>query len=86
MEKLNVYSIYDLKSEIFSSPIVDSKGSFTDYMKFIINDSKSEWSKFSGDFIVYELGTFDSITGLINLHDDKKILCSLSDYKLPKEA
>ncbi|AXL15525.1 nonstructural protein [Microviridae sp.] len=86
MEEIKVFVIYDLKTELFSNPITDTRKQFDDYMKFLINDSKTNESKFPNDFLLYELGLYDVQTGYINLYDDKKLLQSLADYKIYSEA
>ena len=87
MEEIKIFSIFDLKSQTFSSLICDTRASLDEYLKFVVNDSKSSVADFSSDFVLYELGDFDIITGHVSvLGADKKAICSLSDYKIYSEA
>lgn len=83
MAEIKLYSIFDLKAQTFSSVICDTRENLDDYLKFVINDSKTIEHDHSNDFILYELGDFDMVTGSVQLHD-KKALHSLADYKIYK--
>ena len=85
-QEVNLFTIYDLKSKTYFDPLFfTNKDDLDAYLKFLVNDSKNEVSKYPNDFILYEMGHFDSNTGLISL---KKLtpLHSLADFKIYKET
>lgn len=85
METLKIYAINDVKSRMWSSPITDTSSAFHRYMSFLVNDSNNEYSKFPHDFVVFELGEYDPLSGQVMLHPDKAILNTLAEYVLVKE-
>ena len=81
METLKVYSVYDTKSLTWMTPITDTPKGFDNYMRFLVNDTKSEVHTYSTDFMVFELGEFNIMSGNVQLHDEKRALTSLIAYK-----
>lgn len=59
-------AIHDSKSETFSRPFCvraygEAERAFADG----VNDGKSDYSKYPADFTLFELGSYDDVTGVI---------------------
>lgn len=80
MEKVTVFTIYDAKLAVYSEPVSTKPKELDDYLRFLVNSTKTDQAKFSADFILYELGVFDEIAGSVSLHAEKRVLHSLSYY------
>lgn len=67
---MNLLSIYDEKTRLFSlplcSPTVDS--AIREFTK-AIRDSQAMQDKFPQDYVLFDLGTFDDLSGMIHPHD-----------------
>lgn len=68
---LSVFAVHDKAVGAFKPPIfARSRGeiirSFTD----AVNDEKSDFARFSSDYCLFELGTWDDISGGFALHSD----------------
>jgi len=66
MNSLKIFSLRDTKSAHFGKPIIAPHQAplireFTE----AVNDDKTTYSKFPGDFDLYEIGDFNHITGQI---------------------
>lgn len=59
-----LFSVYDTKAAVFSNPFT-SVNKFTAIRDFqnAVNDPQSNISQYPDDYILYELGSFDDITG-----------------------
>lgn len=65
---LKMFGIYDSKVSAFESPFfVDATGRAVRFWESLVNDPKTDYNKFPSDFILYELGTFDNSTGVIEM-------------------
>ncbi len=84
METLKIYSVYDTKAQTWMTPITDTEVGFDNYMKFLVNESRSEIQLYATDFMCFELGEFNIMDGNIVLHPEKKVLTSLVAYKKPE--
>ena len=84
MEQINVYTVQDMKTGHFLEPMAMTEFQLDEWLHSAVNDVVTDWNRYSSDFVLYEMGTFDPITGLLSI-SDKKALRSLSEYK-KKEA
>nr|QJB20794.1 MAG: nonstructural protein [Microvirus sp.] len=79
---LSVFSVFDVKVGSYSPPFfMAHKGlairAFTD----LVNDGSSSISKYSSDFILFEIGSFDEHSGCVKMHESFINLGVALDYK-----
>lgn len=68
--KLKIFSIFDTKAEAFNTPFFFSfPGQATRAFEDLVNDPQSQISKHPEDYSLFELGEFDSTTGVIEKLD-----------------
>lgn len=82
MQKL--YVVYDSKSETYTHPTVNpARGqairSFADAVNG--DPSSSVLASHPEDFTLFEIGTFDNQTGLIELYEARESVCNGLDLK-----
>lgn len=64
--KMRVFSVYDVKAEMFSPPwVMGTIGEATRAFQDLANDANSSVSKHPGDFKLCCLGEFDNVTGVL---------------------
>ncbi|AXL15378.1 hypothetical protein [Microviridae sp.] len=80
MEKINVYTVQDLKAQQWLEPMCMTEFQVDEWLFSAVNDLKTDWNKYSSDFVLFEMGSFDPISGELLL-TTKKALRSLSSYK-----
>ena len=63
--KLKVYSIYDVKTEVYNQPFfMHRDAQATRSVVDLVSDPQSSVSKHPEDYILYRLGEFDDNTGV----------------------
>lgn len=68
--KLNMYSLYDAKAEIFHPPFYKhTHGEAERDTRTLVNDGKSMVNKYPEDYDLYHVGTYDDKTGKIDSLD-----------------
>jgi len=82
--KLNIFSIYDEKSQAYNSPFFQSAvgqalRSFCDLAK----DDKTTISRHPEDYSLYHIGEFDDSTSKIISYNEPRFLARATEY-LPK--
>lgn len=84
---LKIFSIYDIKSEVFSPPFyMSSNGEAVRAFKDLANDTNTTIGRHPADFRLMCLGTFDNCTG-IHTNEDSGSLGFATDYRdLPSNA
>jgi len=77
-----VYSIYDSKARTYSNPFitVHPDVAVRDFTR-AVNDPQLDLFKFSGDFTLVQLGTFDDEIAVINTHENPLIIGIGATYK-----
>lgn len=78
---LNVFAVRDVKAECFGSLMVlPTRGlairSFTDACR----DARSPMAQYPSDYSLYELGTYDDVSGQIVSHSVPVFLAAASDF------
>lgn len=64
MQLLNVYGVYDVKSESYVAPIYErTDGLAVRQITDVVNSGKSPFSKHPEDYILYCLATFNDCSG-----------------------
>jgi len=85
--KISIFSVYDSKTEIFSTPsFLLNKGTALRAILEAANDPSSSLSKYPADFTVFELGVFDDVEGTITMHPAKISLGTILEHKHPAEV
>lgn len=83
--KLNVYSMFDNKVDVFNIPIVEKdEASVIENIKRVSEDFK-EYGVNPTDYELYELGEYETTTGKFNLLDSPKHLFSVNQIVAHKE-
>lgn len=66
---LKVFAIYDSKAEAFFPPFtMKSKGEALRAIQGLINDPEHNFAKYSEDFTIFELGSWDDASARYDLH------------------
>lgn len=79
--KLKVFSIHDVKAQVFSNPFYmghdgQALRSFAD----LVNDEKSSINKHPEDYKLYGLADYDDISGAFVSYEVPKFLANASDF------
>lgn len=83
---LKLCSVFDSASQTFGSPIcVVHAGLAMRSFMTEMRSPESAWSKYPGDFALYEVGAFDDVTGLLIPLDKPRVLLQGSDVSVMKE-
>lgn len=84
---LKVYSVYDVKAETYGRPMcmvnvgVAVRG-FSDEVK----DVKSSLNKHPEDFRLFELGTFDDLSGMFESYKQPKLVCTATEFAVDNKV
>lgn len=82
MEKLNIYGIFDKKSERFDTPFFAYSDLFAERrFRLMLAEKNSVLNTWPDEFVLFRLGEVDLITGMIK---DKKALV-IEGKQIPKE-
>lgn len=66
--KVKLFSVYDSKVKAFRYPFfMQATGAAIRGFMDLVNDGKSEISKYPADFTLFEHGSFDDETGMMEL-------------------
>lgn len=85
--KLFIYSIFDSKVGAYSRPFYEfSKGSAIRAITEALNDPKTTFAKYPADFNLFELGTFDELSGVIDLHSCPMSIGCLAEFVVNNAA
>ncbi len=80
MNTLNAYSVYDVKTELYSQPhFLQTNGHAIRSFSLACEDTTTDLHKFSSDYSLYHIGTFDITTATLNSITPKQ-LCSASEF------
>lgn len=85
---MNLYSVYDRKSEAYSPPqtIVNDGVAIRMFNESCKSDPDSMWSKYYEDFSLFCLGEFDEKTGMIDTPYDQPRWVANAPYPFDGEA
>lgn len=66
---MKVFSVYDSKVEAYSPPLcAKAKGEALRQFSDLVNDGVSPISKHPADYTLFEIASFDELTGVITPH------------------
>lgn len=78
---MRVFSVFDAKIGQFMRPFLDVHlGSALRSFEDACKEPSSPFAKYSADFILYEVGTFDPEKGTLTGHNVPQRLCAATDY------
>lgn len=76
-----IYTVFDSASGFYHKPFFTrSKGEAIRSIMDVLSDKAHDLSKYSADYTLFELGTFDDNTGMYNTHEPKTLGC-LIEFK-----
>lgn len=77
-----VFSIFDSKVSAWLPPfMMPHVGDAERALRTHVNDAEHNFCKYSEDFTLFELGSWDNITGKYNLHSTPHSISVLLQYK-----
>lgn len=77
-----IFCFKDEKSETYGPPMtVETQGVFIRQIQEQLPQGQAIWSKHPQDFSIFELGEYDIYTGKILLHESKKCLGLVMDFR-----
>lgn len=76
------FTVYDGKAKTFSSPFfMITTGMALRAFEDLVNDPATMPSRHPEDFVLYECGTFDDQTGLMEFINPLNLVATASEYK-----
>lgn len=82
--KLKIFCVYDCKVEAFLTPFfMSTKGEALRAWGTTVNDPSTNFFKYPGDYTLFELADFDSLTAAIVPHSAKVSLGTALEHKAP---
>lgn len=80
--ELNIYSVYDSKTQAYMQPwMARTRGEAIRSFTEAVNDPKSSFNKYPGDFTLFEIGTWDDQNGKMNLLEVQQNIGLASHFK-----
>lgn len=78
---MKVYSIYDNKALTWGQPyFAQNKHTALRSFSDAVNNPESPFGQHPGDYVLYEIGTWDEFTGQIAGHETNENLGMAADY------
>lgn len=79
---MKVFGIYDSKAEAYLPPfMMKSKGEALRALGAHVNDPQHNFCKYSEDFTLFELGSWDEVSGKYDLHPAPQSMCVLIELR-----
>lgn len=79
--KLLLFTVHDSKVGAYLPPMVfKSIGEASRAFETACKDTSSSFNKYPSDFTFIELGTFDELTGAVEMHPQHKIIHNASEF------
>lgn len=79
---LKLFALYDSKVEAYLQPFfLKSKGEAIRALTRHVNDPNHDFSKYPGDFTLFELGSWDDANAKFILHDAPQSVGVLVEFK-----
>jgi len=67
-----IFTVYDSKAEAYLQPFfMPNRGQAIRAFQDTVNDPKTQFHKHPSDFSLFEIGTYDDLSGAITMHDAK---------------
>lgn len=86
MAKLRIFSVQDLKTGVFMKPFMDMHiGSALRSWEAACNDKASPFCTFPSDFVLFEVGEFDDLQGILTSFDvPRRLSTAIEMLKRPE--
>lgn len=80
---VGVYSIYDVKSELWAPPITfESIDHLNQFLDLVVNThGTGDYHVYPEDYVVYQLGEFNEETGNLDLFSEKQFAVNMVGLK-----
>jgi len=79
---LKMFSVYDTKAAVFHAPFfTPSKVECDRFLSRAVQDLASDYKEFTSDYVLFELGEFDNLMGVIAVYDNRHNCGPLTQYK-----
>lgn len=76
-----IFTVFDSKAELYMQPFfMATTGQALRSFEDTCNDTSTVFSKHPADFTLFEIGTYDDLTGNIFMHDSKINLGNALEY------
>lgn len=80
--KYKVFTVHDSKAEAYLKPfLMRTKGEAIRAMQELANDQKHDFAKYSEDYTLFEIGTYDDETGTYEMLKSKLSLGNGIEFK-----
>lgn len=77
-----VFSMRDVKADYFMTPkFARTRFEIQRSLETAVNDPESDFGKYSADFQLYEIGSFDEMSGVLKGHPLPQLVCSAMELK-----
>lgn len=86
--KSKLFIVYDSKAGCCEKPPfgVISRGAMLREWQMMANDAQSQFSRFPGDYTLFEIGEFDHVSGVVSLYEAKVSLGTALEFKNKAES
>lgn len=83
---IKIFSVYDLKAESFLQPMFfrSSNEAIRAFSK-AVNDEGHEFFKHAEDYVLFEIGNFDDVSGLLHQRDPLRLMSAYEASTFHKE-
>lgn len=79
---MKMFSVFDSKAACYDKPFVlRNKAEALRGWADVANDSKTMIGKYPADYTLFEIGSFDDLTGVITVYDAKVNLGSALEHR-----
>lgn len=79
--EMKIFAVKDQKGDMFNQPFQQrTVGEAERMMSRLIEDPQSMVGKFPEDFDLYELGSYNTLNGVIKPHDSPRHVAPLTSY------
>lgn len=77
---VKMYSVYDFKSSIYNPPICcHNRGDAIRFFDRLFQDPKRLENQYPSDFKIFEVGSYDNLTGIITVDKNPLFICNVED-------
>lgn len=79
---LKIFTVFDSKAEVYMTPFfLKSRGEAIRSWTEVVNDGQAIFCKHPSDFTLFEIGTFDELSGSVTMYESKVSLGLALEFK-----
>lgn len=83
IQKHKIFLLKDGKSKTYGPPIVEeNRGKLIRSIQEELSRGQAVWAKHPQDFTLFEIGTYDVLTGTIEMYESKDCVGLVQDFKI----